>query len=82
MGYLRNALSVIAVIGALLVAAPARADEENIPLDKLPKAVVDAVKAKYPEAKLVAAEKESKDGKVFYEVMFKNKDLDVEMLQL
>lgn len=80
MRVLRNAMSVLAVIGALLVTTPTQADEEDVSLDKLPKAVVDAVKAKYPDAKLVASEKETKDGKVFYEVMFKNKELDVEML--
>jgi hypothetical protein len=80
MRYLRNAMSFLAIIGALQAAVPAQADEENIPLDKLPRAVVDAVKDKFPDAKLVAAEKETRDGKVFYEVMLKNKDLSIEML--
>jgi uncharacterized membrane protein YkoI len=50
------------------------ADEEKIPLDKLPKAVLDAVKAKYPGAELKGAGKEEKNGKTIYEVSLKHKE--------
>ncbi len=53
-----------------------RADEEPVPLDKLPKAISDAVKKRFPKAELVEAAKEtSKDGdkeKVEYEVSLKD----------
>jgi hypothetical protein len=63
-----------------LTAACARADEEEkVPLDKLPKAVVDAVKAKFPKAKLVGAEKEKEDGKEVYEVAIKDGDSNIEV---
>lgn len=71
---------IITTIGVLLWASTAQADEENIPIDKLPKAVVDAVKAKYADAKLVGAEKETKGDKTFYEVVIKNKDQTIELV--
>jgi uncharacterized membrane protein YkoI len=62
-----------------LFAASAAADEEKVPLDKLPKAVVDAVKARFPDAKLVGAEKETENGKTVFEVAIKNKDQNIEV---
>lgn len=53
--------------------------EEKIPLGKLPKAVVDAVKAKYEGATLVSAEKEKADGKLVYEVNLKHKGHVIEV---
>src|SRR5260221_1073112 len=75
----QNGLCVVAMIGVLLASSTARADEEKVPLDKLPKAVVDAVKAKFPDAKLVSAEKELEDGKPVYEVAIKDKDQNIEV---
>ena len=66
---MRSVLSFVAV--CVLAISTVRADEEKIPLDKLPKAVLDAVKAKFPKAELVSAEKETEDGKTVYEVAIK-----------
>lgn len=60
--------TVATVVTVALVVAGGRADEEKVPLDKLPKAVVDAVKAKFPKAEIKQAEKETEDGKTKYEV--------------
>ncbi len=46
----------------------ARADEELIQLDKVPAAVMKAVKAKFPGAELKKAARETEDGKTLYEV--------------
>jgi hypothetical protein len=73
-------LSGVAVMGLLLAATGAWADEENIAIDKLPKAVTDAIKAKYPDAKLVGAEKETQGDKTFFEVVIKDKDRNIELL--
>ena len=43
-------------------------DGEKIALDKLPKSVVDTVKAKFPKAVMKHAYKDTVDGKVVYEV--------------
>jgi hypothetical protein len=70
----------LATLVALCSLAVAWADdEEKVPLDKLPKAVIDAVKNKFPKAELVEASKESEDGKTVYEVEIKNdgKKIDV-----
>jgi uncharacterized membrane protein YkoI len=64
---------------ALLVSAVVRADEEKIPLDKLPKAVVDAVKKHFPDADLKSAEKETEDGKTVYEVALTHKGHKMEV---
>jgi uncharacterized membrane protein YkoI len=47
-------------------------DEEKVPLDKLPKAVVEAVKKRFPKAELVSASKEDEDGKIVYELQIKD----------
>ena len=71
-------LTMIAV--ALLVLVPrVRADEENVPLDKVPKAILEAVKKRFPKAEAKEASKETTDGKTVYEVTLKEdgKNIDV-----
>jgi uncharacterized membrane protein YkoI len=58
----------VAAMGWLVAATAARADEETIPLDKVPAPVLKAAKAKFPGATLREASKETEDGKTFYEV--------------
>jgi|SRR5579884_1646238 len=67
--------------GALLLvsALAVCADEEKVPLDKLPKAVADAVKAKFPDAEMVSASKEKEDGKLLFEVAIKNKGQKIDV---
>jgi hypothetical protein len=70
-------LTIAAVAGFVGAPAGARADEEKVPLDKLPKAVVDGVKKRFPDAELVGAEKENENGKTVYELAIKNKGQNV-----
>jgi len=62
----------VAVLATGLVASVltrgAWAGEEAIPLDKLPKAVVAAVKHRFPKAKMTEAAKETDGKKVEFEV--------------
>jgi hypothetical protein len=58
----------LAVLAALVLLAGARAGEEKVKFDKVPKAVLDAVKAKFPGAKLLGASKEKEGDKVVYEI--------------
>lgn len=61
------------VLGAVLAfGASARADEEKIAIDKLPKAVRETVKKRFPKAELVEAAKETDGDKVEYEVTLKD----------
>jgi hypothetical protein len=61
------------------LACGVRAAEEKVPLDKVPKAVLDAVKKRFPRAKLVEAARETEDGKTEYEITVKEdgKKIDV-----
>jgi uncharacterized membrane protein YkoI len=69
------ALTATALLGPAL-----RADEENLPLDKLPKAITDALKARWPDAELKKAEKNvGEDKKTIFEVAFKNKKDSLEV---
>jgi uncharacterized membrane protein YkoI len=72
---MRMILKGLCVGAALLaLALPAAwAEEEDIPLDKLPKPVTAAVKAKFPDAELKSAAREEADGKTIYEVTLKSK---------
>jgi preprotein translocase subunit SecD len=55
----------------VLAATVARAGDEPKDLDKIPKAVMDALKAKFPKAKIDKWTKETEDGKVIYDLEFK-----------
>lgn len=62
-------LAVLAPVALLGLAAVAGADEEVVPLDKVPKVIMDAVKAKYPKAEVKGATKETgDDGKPVIEI--------------
>lgn len=62
-----------ALLATALLAPLAHAGEEKIELDKLPKAVKDAVTKRFPKAKLIEAAKEEDDKKkVEYEVTLKD----------
>jgi uncharacterized membrane protein YkoI len=63
-------LGTLAVLGLGLglSVASSRADEEKIPVEKVPKAVIKAFKEKFPEATIKAAIKEEEDGKTVYEI--------------
>jgi hypothetical protein len=74
MRYLLSGLVAFAFFGLT-----ARADEEKVPLDKLPKAVTEAVKKRFPDAELKSAEKEKEDGKTVYEVAIENKGQKIEV---
>jgi uncharacterized membrane protein YkoI len=58
----------LAVLGFGLSVTVSRADEEKVPLDKVPAPVLKAFKAKFPEATIKAAIKEEEDGKTVYEI--------------
>jgi uncharacterized membrane protein YkoI len=68
-----------ALVAVILAVAACRADEEKVALDQLPKAVVEGLKAKYPNAEMVSAAKENEDGKTVYEVKIKNNGQKLEV---
>lgn len=73
---MRSALALLFLtvsIAVLATGAPVNAKEEKVPLDQVPKAVLDAVKVKFPDAKLAEAEKETEDGTTTYEIELDHK---------
>jgi hypothetical protein len=61
----------------LVTVGGARADEEKVPLDKVPAAVTNAVKKKFPSAKIEEATKEVEDGKTTYEIGIEQDEHDI-----
>src|SRR4051794_1901959 len=57
-----RSLTVAGLLAVLGLASGTRAQEEGIPLDRVPKAVMNAAKAKFPGAKINAASEETEDG--------------------
>jgi uncharacterized membrane protein YkoI len=53
--------------------------EGKVSLDKVPKAVLKAVKDKFKGAELVSAQTEKEDGKLIYEIIIKDKGQNVEV---
>jgi hypothetical protein len=69
----------VAAFGLVVLAGSLRADEEKVPLDQLPRAVVQGVKTRYPAATLVSAEKETEAGKIVFEVAIENERQKIEL---
>jgi hypothetical protein len=67
------------VLGFSLFLAPLQGAEKKVPLDKVPKAVLDAVKTRFPDAKLRAAEKETEKGKTVYEIAITENNQKIEV---
>src|SRR5438132_7248650 len=77
---MRKAMMFCGVVAAgAALAAAAWADDEKVALDKLPKAVVQAVKAKFPKGEMVRAVKEEEAGKTFFEVSIKTEGNGVDV---
>ena len=70
---------VLALLGLSVATVPAWSDEQEIPLDKLPAAVVKSVKEKFPNGEIKKAEKEVEHGKTVFEVALKHEGHDVEV---
>ena len=73
------AMGIVTVLGLSVLMVPARADEEKIPVEKLPAAVQKAIKSKFPKAEIERASKEVEDGKTIYEVELEIKDRSVDV---
>jgi hypothetical protein len=57
------------VVAMLVIVSLTQADEPK-DLDKIPKAVMEALKAKFPKAKIEKWTKEKEDGKEIYDIEF------------
>ena len=77
---MRTMLSVaVAFAAGALLFAGVRADDP-LPLDKVPSAVMAAVKARFDGATIKGAEKEVADGKTLYEINFTHKGRTIDAI--
>lgn len=76
---MRQVLLTAAVAACVASTGMLSADEEKVPLDKLPRGVVDAVKKRFPNAEIKEASRETEDGKTEYEVALKDGGKAVEL---
>lgn len=72
-------MCVFVMVTAGVVARAEDDKEEKVPLDKVPKAVLKAVGAKFKGAELVSAQTEKADGKILYEINLKDKGHTVDV---
>jgi hypothetical protein len=77
---MRTWLSRIALLALVVVPRAAYSGEEKVPLGEVPKAGLEAVKAMFPQAELIGAEKETEDGKTVYEVALKHKGRKIDVI--
>jgi hypothetical protein len=72
-------MAIVAILGLFGLVSGASAQETEIPLDQVPKAVMDSARAKFPEAKIKEAAKETEDGKTVFELEMthENRKMDV-----
>ena len=57
---------------ALVLSGSASGQEKKVDLKKVPKAVLKAVKDKFPKAKIISASTEKENDKTVYEIQIKN----------
>jgi Putative beta-lactamase-inhibitor-like, PepSY-like len=69
-----------AVMSMLLLPVAAICAEEEIPLDKVPPPVMEAVKARFKDAEMTGAAKEMDQGKVVYEVTLRLKGQHIDVI--
>lgn len=76
---MRSILWCVVAVSGIVFVSDVIAEEKAVPLEKLPKAVVEAVKKMFPKAKMIEATEEEEGGKIKYEVTIKdnNKKIDI-----
>ena len=75
-----NRSACVAVLAVGLAAVTGvRADEEKVPLDKLPRAVKEAVAKRFPKVEVTGASREKDGDKVVYEVSLKRGGMNIDV---
>jgi len=76
----RRCLLSAATLALLVGAGACSPGEEGVPPEQVPKAVIAAVKAKFPDAQPKKVEKETEEGQTVYEVELLTGEGEVELL--
>ncbi len=80
MGWLgMSALAGLVMLGTIVLADDKDKKDAKIAPDKLPKAVLDSIKGRFPGADITSAEKEIEDNQVVYDIELKHKGRKYEM---
>ena len=74
-----GSLAITGLVALLALSSDAKAQEAEIRLDQVPRAVMDSARAKFPGAEIKEASKETEDGKTVYELEMKHdgRNMDV-----
>ena len=72
--------SLFVMLWGWLAAAAMQTRADDVALDKLPKAVVDSLKAKFPGCELTKALSETEDNKLVYEISLKHKNANYDII--
>jgi hypothetical protein len=75
----RIMIGAVATIGFSVLIVAAKADEQNVSIDKLPSAVLQAIKRKFPNAEIKKATKDVEGGTTTYEVKLQIKDRPIDV---
>ena len=68
---MRQTIPLLAVTALILAAAQVRGQEVAVPQDQVPKAVMNALLAKFPKAAIDICVKATEGGEVIYDIEFK-----------
>jgi uncharacterized membrane protein YkoI len=66
-------------LALLILAVAASADGERVRLNMIPLPVLDAVRARFKDARLTGADKEVQDGKAIYEIAIKHEGRNIDV---
>ena len=72
------ALTLLALLTAVLLSSTGRAAETAMPEAKLPEAVAKTFRAKFPKAEIIELEVEDENGVTIYDFEFKDKGIEKE----
>jgi len=74
-----GSLAIASLAALMALSSGAKAQEAEIRLDQVPRAVMDSARAKFPGAGIKEASKETEDGKTVYELEMKHdgRNMDV-----
>jgi uncharacterized membrane protein YkoI len=74
-----GSLVITGLVALLALSSGAKAQEAEISLDQVPRAVTDSARAKFPGGEIKEASKETEDGKTVYELEMKHdgRNMDV-----
>ena len=75
----RTWLGAGSTLALLILAVATPAAGERVRLNMVPQPVLDAVRARFNDARLIGADKEIQDGKAIYEIAIKHKGQNIDV---